>query len=281
MEASGEVVMRKTVFEIVGIVVLVSSLAFTGSSRAAGPEDDPMERAGTWVGAHVDDVIAKWGNPSEKKRDGRGGWTLAYLGSETGAVTPQIGVGLPSRVPPSRPPDPNLPRFTEAAFYIGADDLVYDYWFAPSAYKRLARQGLTTPPAGAGRAREALTEQAVTPGEPRAPEWSLRGKTESTMFVYISPAGLGDEQFVAGVLGNLVRENGEAEPLTVMIFDDAIFTPTEFPLTSGQRFRQKAEYTYDPAGEKERFVWLSIKDPLRSPVEFEEEETDIRADLGG
>jgi hypothetical protein len=270
--------MRKSTLGIVVVVAVALSLACDGSSHAAtsDPEDDTAQREGTWVGAHVDDVVTKWGKPAEKRRDGRGGWTLVYL-RQTGASIPQIGVGPPTRTPPDAPPQ-NLPQFTDAAFYVGEDDLVYDYWFAPSAYQRLARQGLTTPPASA-RTREAIAEQQAMAGEPPPPEWRLRGKSGSTLFVYISPAGLGDEQFVAGVLGRLVRDHGETGPITAMIFDDVIFTPSEFPLTSGQRFHQKAEYTFDPEDKTERFVWLSIKDPFSSPTEFEEKEGEIRADL--
>ena len=272
--------MRNSSLQIVVIVAFASWVACVGSSHASSsePGDDSAQREGTWVGAHIDDVIAKWGKPSEKRRDGRGGWTLVYPGSQTGVTTPQIGVGPPMRTPPDPPPQ-NLPQFTEAAFYIGEDDLVYDYWFAPSAYQRLARQGLTTPPAGSARAREAFTGKEATAGEPSTAEWRLRGKSGTTMFVYISPTGLGDEQFVARVLGRLVRDSGQTEPISVMIFDDVMFTPTDFPLTSGQRFHHKAEYSFDPADKTERFVWLSIKDPFGSPVEFEEKDAEIRADL--
>ena len=94
--------MRNSSLEIVVIAVIASWLVCAGSSHAVSsePEDDPARREGTWVGAHVDDVIAKWGNPSEKRRDGRGGWTLAYVGSGAGVTTPQVGVGPPTRTPP-------------------------------------------------------------------------------------------------------------------------------------------------------------------------------------
>jgi len=107
-------------------------------------------------------------------------------------------------------------------------------------------------------------------------EFTIVAQSGVAHFVYVSPSGLQDNNFVAQVLDAVTRRHGKGRAIQVMMFDDKQYTPHGFPMTDAQMKHQRAQYNYNPNTNYERFVWLTVANPSSSPPELKETEAKIR-----
>jgi hypothetical protein len=142
-----------------GAACVVCLLTITGCLAPRGVETEVVRvpQATTWLGKHLDDVIAVWGKPSKIKPDGEGGTLAIYEGgvvfSPPGGIVPAHSIAGtdPFYDPPPQikvvPVGPPIEVAPEAVFYLDEDGLVYRYWFSPAVYKH----GTALPPPPVGR----------------------------------------------------------------------------------------------------------------------------------
>jgi hypothetical protein len=128
-------------------------------------------------------------------------------------------------------------------------------------------------PAPFTRSSDASEEQKR---ETIAPTWEVCNKMGMTHFVYISPAGLKDKDFVAQTLNTIVHKFGRGKLIEINIFDDRRFCPTSFPMTDGQMLHWKAQYNCNPNNKFEEFAWISVIDPKSSPPKLKRTKANIR-----
>jgi hypothetical protein len=120
--------------------LLVSLLSFAGCARRETTVTTytlQPQNTRTWVGVHVEDVLARWGEPSEKTSDGEGGTTLTYRSKSNIRVTASAeepghvssrnapGSGYPDTA--VRPAETEIKRAPAAVFYVSPKGVVYRY----------------------------------------------------------------------------------------------------------------------------------------------------------
>jgi hypothetical protein len=119
-------------------IALMGVLSLAGCARrettvttyTLQPQNTP-----TWVGVRVEDVLAKWGQPSEKTSDGEGGTMLTYRSKSSFRVSAEEPGGMRSRNAPGsgytdpavKGPEKEIPRSPNAVFYVSPKGVVYRY----------------------------------------------------------------------------------------------------------------------------------------------------------
>ncbi len=138
-------------------LVLVSTvLLLPGCARRATTVTTytlPPSTAPSWVGVSVEEVVKRWGEPSERASDGAGGTILTYRAKsgvrvssdagEWGGVHEknELGSGYPDGL--ARRVETEIPRAPTAVFYVSAKGSVYRYSIGAA---RLASGKVPDPP---------------------------------------------------------------------------------------------------------------------------------------
>jgi hypothetical protein len=116
----------------------------------------PPSTAPSWVGVRVEDVVKRWGSPSERTADGEGGTILTYRTKSSVRVSSDAGEwgGMNDKNEPGsgyrdglgRRIETEIPRAPTAVFYVSAQGSVYRYSISAAA---LASGKVPDPPAAA------------------------------------------------------------------------------------------------------------------------------------
>jgi hypothetical protein len=122
-------------------VRLAGALALAGLIAAAGCATKEVtvrtitagHTQSSWIGRDMDDVIAKWGSPSEREPDGRGGAILIYEKTvstlkESSSINDMPGAMMPEQTTPVKRP--------LAKFWVDQDRKVYRIEFADEVYEK-------------------------------------------------------------------------------------------------------------------------------------------------
>lgn len=97
-------------------------------------------------------------------------------------------------------------------------------------------------------------------------EWELIAEAGTAVkFVYVSPAGLKDREYVADLLGQVRNRNGRNRHIQVMLFDDKSVVPRSFPMSDKAMLHQRAQYNFNPTNGFEEFVWVKVTNSKSSP----------------
>jgi len=94
----------------------------------------PSQAKNSWIGRSMDDVITKWGSPSSREPDGRGGAILTYektvstLKESSNPATDMPGAMLPEQTIPVKKP--------LAKFWVDQDRKVYRIEFSDEVYEK-------------------------------------------------------------------------------------------------------------------------------------------------
>lgn len=86
----------------------------------------------SWIGRDMDDVLAKWGSPSEREPDGRGGAILTYDKTVSTLKESNTAVDVPGAVPEQTTPV----KRPLAKFWVDANRKVYRIQFADEVYEK-------------------------------------------------------------------------------------------------------------------------------------------------
>jgi hypothetical protein len=104
-------------------------------------------------------------------------------------------------------------------------------------------------------------------------EWELVATKGVRKFVYMSPEGLADREFLSSVLRYLVDRN---QVNNILFFDDKPLTARSTPMSDAEMLHQRAQYEYNPNTGHEIFCFLEVTDATASPPEQRIIESDIR-----
>jgi hypothetical protein len=118
------------------------SLALAGLIAATGCAEKtvtvrtitPGQTQSSWIGRNMDDVLAKWGSPSSREPDGRGGAILVYektvstLKESSNPATDMPGAVLPEQTIPVKKP--------LAKFWVDQNRKVYRIEFSDEVYEK-------------------------------------------------------------------------------------------------------------------------------------------------
>lgn len=107
-------------------------------------------------------------------------------------------------------------------------------------------------------------------------EWEQVASFGAVITVFVSPAGLKDNAFVAQVLHFIINKIGRNRPVQIMLFNDKANTPSGLPMTDRQMLHQKAQYNFNPNTKFEEFVWIKTIDAKSSPPKQDTVTANIR-----
>ena len=94
---------------------------------------EPIQGKSSWIGRNMDDVIAKWGSPSSREPDGRGGAILSY---DKTVVTLKESSSS-EQVPGVATPEQTIPvKKALAKFWVDQDRKVYRIEFSDEVYEK-------------------------------------------------------------------------------------------------------------------------------------------------
>ena len=115
--------------------LLVGGLAVLGCSTKTVTVKTltPVQGKSSWIGRNMDDVITKWGTPTSREPDGRGGAILTYEKTvstlkESSSTELVPGVTTPEQTIPVKKP--------LAKFWVDQDRKVYRIEFSDEVYEK-------------------------------------------------------------------------------------------------------------------------------------------------